>query len=70
MNAMTAYFDSALPGFQRPAHGTTRRLPLILWVQRARQRRVLREMEDWQLADIGISREQAEREAAKPFWQA
>ena len=33
-----------------------------------RQRRALRELDDRQLADIGITREQALREANKLFW--
>ena len=38
------------------------------WNQRSRQRTVLRELDATQLRDIGISREDALREAAKPFW--
>ena len=34
------------------------------------QRRQLIEMDDCQLKDIGITREQAEQEARKPFWKA
>ena len=41
-----------------------------LWHVRAQQRRVLRELTSDQLEDIGISREAAWKEAAKPFWQA
>jgi uncharacterized protein YjiS (DUF1127 family) len=40
------------------------------WSDRARSRSDLAKLSDWQLADIGVSREQAELEAAKPFWQA
>ena len=39
------------------------------WAARQRQRRALAELEDQILDDIGISREQAHREAAKPFWK-
>jgi uncharacterized protein YjiS (DUF1127 family) len=39
------------------------------WQQRARQRRELRRMSDRELKDIGLSRVDAEREAAKPFWR-
>lgn len=39
------------------------------WQQRARQRRQLAGLDDWQLEDIGISRAEAQREAAKPFWR-
>jgi len=41
---------------------------LLTWWQRAQQRRQLAEMEDWQLRDLGISREMADAEAARPFW--
>jgi uncharacterized protein YjiS (DUF1127 family) len=37
--------------------------------QRYRQRRQLMEMDHRQLKDIGITREQAEREARKPIWK-
>ena len=42
----------------------------VLWRQRTRQRHQLAALSDRQLDDIGISREQADCEAAKPFWQA
>ena len=42
----------------------------IAWQDRATQRRNLTELDDWQLKDIGISRCDAAREAAKPFWRA
>ncbi len=37
--------------------------------ERLRQRRALRDLDDLQLADIGISRAEALREAGKPFWR-
>jgi len=37
--------------------------------ERYRQRRQLMEMDDRQLKDIGITREQAEQEARKPIWK-
>jgi uncharacterized protein YjiS (DUF1127 family) len=39
------------------------------WIARSRQRRALAELDDHLLADIGVSAEQAVREATKPFWQ-
>ena len=42
----------------------------IVWQDRANQRRDLMVLDDWQLEDIGISRCDAAREAAKPFWRA
>ncbi|MCB1724842.1 MAG: DUF1127 domain-containing protein [Chromatiaceae bacterium] len=43
---------------------------LTLWYARARQRSQLAALSDRQLADIGVTREQADREAAKPFWRS
>jgi Uncharacterized conserved small protein len=37
--------------------------------ERCRQRRQLMEMDDRELKDIGITREQAEEEAQKPIWK-
>lgn len=37
--------------------------------QRSRQRRALARLDARLLRDIGVSVEQAEREAAKPFWR-
>jgi uncharacterized protein YjiS (DUF1127 family) len=37
--------------------------------ERYRQRRQLMEMDDRELKDIGITREQAEQEARKPIWK-
>jgi uncharacterized protein YjiS (DUF1127 family) len=37
--------------------------------ERYRQRRQLMEMDDRELEDIGITREQAEHEARKPIWE-
>lgn len=37
--------------------------------ERCRQRRQLLEMDDRQLKDIGITREQAEQEGRKPLWE-
>ena len=39
-----------------------------LWNQQQRQRRDLAGLDAHLLADIGIKREAAEHEAAKPFW--
>lgn len=45
---------------------------LALWRVRSRQRRNLRELAEWDacfLKDIGVSREDARREATKFFWE-
>ena len=41
------------------------------WIARSRQRRALRDIAeiDYLLKDIGVSREEAFREAGKPFWR-
>jgi uncharacterized protein YjiS (DUF1127 family) len=59
--------------------GTLDRLwrnPLVRWIaaaiqmySRRRQRQALLGLDDNQLADIGVSRQQAEQEARKPFWR-
>jgi uncharacterized protein YjiS (DUF1127 family) len=42
---------------------------LMLLLDRAKQRNDLSELTDFQLADIGLSRREAEREAGKWFWE-
>src|SRR3546814_12054263 len=42
---------------------------LILWQKRLRDREALATMSVWQLSDIGLCREDALREAEKPFWR-
>lgn len=41
-----------------------------LYLQRYRTRRSLLQLDDAQLADIGLSRAQAMKEGRKPFWRA
>ena len=43
---------------------------LLVWQMRTRERARLAEMEAHRLEDMGLTSEQAGREAAKPFWQA
>ena len=42
-----------------------------LWTcaERSAQRRALAELDDDRLRDIGLTREEAQAEAAKPFWR-
>ena len=42
---------------------------LRFWASRIRQRRALMALDDDRLEDLGISREEAVAEAAKPFWR-
>jgi uncharacterized protein YjiS (DUF1127 family) len=43
---------------------------MMTWYARARQRAELAELADWQLRDVGLSREQAIDESATRFWPA
>ena len=72
---------SAMTTWVRPNRTTLqkRRSPYLLllhtlriWNARSRQRydlRLLAERDDYLLRDIGLSQDEAFREAAKPFWQ-
>ena len=42
---------------------------MAVWIVRRRQRRALAELDEHLLNDVGLSPEQARREAAKPFWK-
>jgi uncharacterized protein YjiS (DUF1127 family) len=42
---------------------------IVVWLNRRQGRRDLSELDDRLLADVGISREDAVREAGKPFWR-
>jgi uncharacterized protein YjiS (DUF1127 family) len=63
------------PGDLQPASISLRKLlhsfttAYRLCGERYRQRRQLLEMDDRQLKDIGITRDQAEQEARKPLWR-
>lgn len=52
-------------GFRR---GLTIVSAIIALLSLARQRRSLRDLSDETLRDIGLTREQARNEAARPFW--
>jgi len=39
------------------------------WMINRRTRRQLAQLDTYQLKDIGVSRAQAQQEAAKPFWR-
>ena len=43
---------------------------MLVWRERARQRRALTSLDDHLLRDVGLSRAEAVREARKPFWRA
>ena len=42
----------------------------VCWRERAKERRLLAALDERELTDIGITRVDALRECAKPFWQA
>ena len=74
---MFAYKAIASPGKTMSARHTRRRFPVRVrtvgdWIKRAlrnhRTRRYLTEMDDRTLADLGISRAQAEFEASRWMW--
>jgi uncharacterized protein YjiS (DUF1127 family) len=39
-----------------------------LWLRRRRTRRALAVLNDYELRDIGLTREDARRETGRPFW--
>ncbi len=58
-----------------PSHDIWRRIcsglsVLLLWMDRSGQRQDLAELEDRQLRDIGLTRDEIRRECGKPFWRA
>jgi uncharacterized protein YjiS (DUF1127 family) len=42
---------------------------ILFWINRYRQRKLLRDLDDYMLKDIGISRADALKESSKPFWK-
>ncbi|MCC1495116.1 DUF1127 domain-containing protein [Cognatishimia sp. F0-27] len=68
-------FSEITPRLSRHGHAPALR-PLLLarrvaqWRALARQRRALKRMDADQLHDLGLSRDAADAEAARPFWDA
>jgi uncharacterized protein YjiS (DUF1127 family) len=46
-----------------------RQREIAIAFEKVRQRRILLELDDRLLSDIGLTRDQAEQEARKPFWK-
>ena len=44
--------------------------PVLIWQERAKQRRALAQLDARMLKDLGLSRADVEREVRKPFWSA
>ena len=68
---------AGVAGYRAPRLRQTRRhagrsrllATLLLWQERAAQRRALLALEPHELEDIGVTRAEALSEAAKPFWR-
>jgi uncharacterized protein YjiS (DUF1127 family) len=66
MFTLISSYSAALPRASRPSLMTR-----VFWaLSLQRQRRHLARLDDAQLADIGLTRAQAEKEAARPLWDA
>ncbi len=77
-NVQCSALQSPTVGASQSAHDVIARLArlprsiletLLVWQERDRQRRHLAALDDRLLSDIGISRAEAAREAAVPFWR-
>ena len=71
MLVMATYEQFAGRGVARTPREIMRRLwrTLRMAIGRHRQRRALATMERWQLDDLGLSREDADREAGRRPWE-
>ena len=69
VNSLTNWKAAAASSHRRPGWG----FRLLQWCtrcsERSRQRQALAELDDHFLKDIGVTRQQAIAEAAKPFWK-
>ena len=72
MYATHAFGHFSITGKVDPRAPLTRRIldTVKLWFARAAERRQLKQLDDRLLADIGLDRQDALTEAAKPFWKA
>lgn len=67
VNAYHAKSDAPRPGWDWLAAVSER---FAIWRRRVRERETLAHLTGRDLADIGITRVEAEVEIAKPFWRA
>ena len=69
VNSLTSWKEAAASSHRRLGWG----LRFLRWYARcsarSRQRQALAELDDHFLKDIGVTRQQAIAEAAKPFWK-
>ncbi len=58
------------PSFGSAKHWAVAAIQTVLrWQERTSQRRHIAGLDDRSLKDVGLSRADADSEAAKPFWQ-
>jgi uncharacterized protein YjiS (DUF1127 family) len=66
-SASIASYERAVPALSPWPLRALRRIGSM--IGKTRQRRILVELDDRLLSDIGLTRDQAAREARKPFWR-
>ena len=66
--ATTTFIASSVPASRGPFTLARGWSALVTMVRARHSRRVLAEMDDRLLADIGIGRGDAQTEASRPFW--
>ena len=62
--ALTLAAIERVEGFAAKVNGT-----VGIWMRRSKDRRLLSQMNERMLSDIGLSRHELNREVAKYFWQ-
>jgi uncharacterized protein YjiS (DUF1127 family) len=73
--SQSSTFSSSLTAQRAQITSSTGTLNLLVerfhgWRERSRSRRDLMRLTEYQLKDIGLSRQDAEAEWQKPFWQS
>jgi uncharacterized protein YjiS (DUF1127 family) len=66
---LKSYLRETLAGRPRPLRNSSWLGRVAFWLDRARQRRALAELDDRGLSDIGLSRADVVQEIHKPFWR-
>jgi uncharacterized protein YjiS (DUF1127 family) len=65
----TAFAAPARHRVSTAGHGYVFVRLIAIWIERARQRHALADLDDRLLSDIGITRREATGECGKPFWR-